>query len=87
MRDWNKVETARDADDEDGQNAEYPEDLIYLRAGTARVSTSWIPIGDTPASMGGLVYLEGSDALGRRMEAEFAAQNANLAPCRAHQRV
>jgi ectoine hydroxylase-related dioxygenase (phytanoyl-CoA dioxygenase family) len=30
--------------------------------------------------MGGLVYLEGSHALGRRMEAEFAAENAALSP-------
>jgi ectoine hydroxylase-related dioxygenase (phytanoyl-CoA dioxygenase family) len=55
-------------------------DLIYLRGGTDRVVTAWIPIGDTPAHMGGLVYLEGSDAVGRRMEAEFAAKNALLSP-------
>jgi ectoine hydroxylase-related dioxygenase (phytanoyl-CoA dioxygenase family) len=55
-------------------------DLTYLRAGTDRVYTSWIPIGDIPVEMGGLVYLEGSDAWGRRMEAEFAAKNADLPP-------
>jgi ectoine hydroxylase-related dioxygenase (phytanoyl-CoA dioxygenase family) len=55
-------------------------DLIYLRGGTASVCTSWIPIGDTPVAMGGLVYLEGSDRLGREMEAEFAAMNAELSP-------
>lgn len=53
-------------------------DLVYLRAGTDRVCSSWIPIGDTPAFMGGLVYLEGSDALGRRLEGEFAKRNAEL---------
>jgi ectoine hydroxylase-related dioxygenase (phytanoyl-CoA dioxygenase family) len=53
-------------------------DLTYLRAGTDRVFTSWIPIGDIPVEMGGLVYLEGSDAWGRKMEAEFSHLNANM---------
>ena len=30
--------------------------------------------------MGGLVYLEGSDARGRQIEAEFTLQNAHLPP-------
>lgn len=55
-------------------------DLTYLRAGTDRVCTSWIPIGDIPVEMGGLVYLEGSDGLGRQLEAEFSAKNAELPP-------
>ena len=55
-------------------------DLTYLRAGTDRVYTSWIPIGDIPVEMGGLVYLEGSDAWGRKTEAEFTVKNANLSP-------
>ena len=55
-------------------------DLIYLRGGTDRVVSSWIPLGDIPLEMGGLVYLEGSDRLGREMEAEFARQNATLSP-------
>jgi ectoine hydroxylase-related dioxygenase (phytanoyl-CoA dioxygenase family) len=55
-------------------------DLIYLRAGTDRICTSWIPIGDIPVEMGGLIYLEGSDALGRKMEAEFSLKNADLPP-------
>lgn len=55
-------------------------DLIYLRAGTDKVCSSWIPLGDTPVEMGGLVYLENSDALGRKMEAEFSANNGNLTP-------
>ncbi|MCS7222224.1 MAG: phytanoyl-CoA dioxygenase family protein [Anaerolineae bacterium] len=55
-------------------------DLTYLRAGTERVYTSWIPIGDIPVEMGGLLYLEGSDAWGRQMEAEFSARNADLPP-------
>lgn len=55
-------------------------DLIYLRAGTDRLCTSWIPIGDTPVAMGGLVYLEGSDAWGREAEREFSAKNMELPP-------
>ncbi len=55
-------------------------DLIYLRGGTASVCTSWIPIGDVPVEMGGLVYLEGSDHIGRTMEAEFARRNTALSP-------
>ncbi|WP_338692734.1 phytanoyl-CoA dioxygenase family protein [Streptomyces sp. Q6] len=35
-------------------------DLVYLREGTDRVLSSWIPLGDCPAARGGLVYLEGS---------------------------
>ena len=55
-------------------------DLIYLRGGTDRVVSSWIPLGDIPLEMGGLIYLEGSDRLGREMEAEFSRQNAELSP-------
>ena len=55
-------------------------DLIYLRGGTSRVCTSWIPIGDTPVEMGGLIYLENSDRVGRQMEAEFAEKNGELSP-------
>lgn len=55
-------------------------DLTYLRAGTDRLCTSWIPIGDIPVEMGGLIYLEGSDGWGRRLEAEFSARNADLPP-------
>ena len=55
-------------------------DLIYLRAGTDKLSTSWIPLGDIPVEMGGLIYLERSDKLGRQLEAEFSAKNAALPP-------
>jgi ectoine hydroxylase-related dioxygenase (phytanoyl-CoA dioxygenase family) len=55
-------------------------DLVYLRGGTDRVVTAWIPIGDVPAEMGGLVYLEGSHAIGTRMEEEFRIANAALSP-------
>lgn len=55
-------------------------DLIYLRAGTDKLCTSWVPLGDIPVEMGGLIYLEHSDALGRQMEAEFSLKNAHLSP-------
>ena len=55
-------------------------DLIYLRGGADSVVSSWIPLGDIPLEMGGLVYLEGSDQVGRELEAEFTRQNATLPP-------
>jgi ectoine hydroxylase-related dioxygenase (phytanoyl-CoA dioxygenase family) len=55
-------------------------DLVYLRGGTTRIVTAWIPIGDIPIDMGGLVYLEGSHTIGRRMEKEFEAAGASLTP-------
>jgi hypothetical protein len=35
-------------------------DLVYLREGSDRVLSMWIPLGDCPIEMGGLTYLEGS---------------------------
>lgn len=35
-------------------------DLVYLREGTDRVLSIWIPLGDCPIELGGLCYLEGS---------------------------
>lgn len=35
-------------------------DLVYLREGSDRVLSMWIPLGDCPVTLGGLVYLEGS---------------------------
>jgi Phytanoyl-CoA dioxygenase (PhyH) len=35
-------------------------DLVYLREGTERVLSTWIPLGDCPVQRGGLTYLEGS---------------------------
>ena len=62
-------------------------DLVYLRGGTSRVVTAWIPIGDIPVEMGGLTYLEGSHRIGREMEAEFEKANAEPWPGRADQRL
>jgi ectoine hydroxylase-related dioxygenase (phytanoyl-CoA dioxygenase family) len=53
-------------------------DLVYLRGGTDRLVTAWIPIGDVPVEMGGVVYLEGSHAVARRMEADFRAKSGDL---------
>ena len=35
-------------------------DLVYLREGSDRVLSMWIPLGDCPVSRGGLAYLENS---------------------------
>jgi len=53
-------------------------DLIYLRGGTSRIVTAWIPIGDVPVAMGGLVYLQGSHTTGAEMEAEFTRNAMEL---------
>ncbi|GAA1657569.1 phytanoyl-CoA dioxygenase family protein [Kribbella alba] len=45
-------------------------DLVYLREGTDRVLSAWIPLGDCPVELGGLVYLEGSHHRVLREEAE-----------------
>lgn len=55
-------------------------DLVYLRGGTSRIVTAWIPIGDVPVDMGGLVYLEGSHRIGAEMEKEFAVKGAAFTP-------
>ncbi|MCU0650078.1 MAG: phytanoyl-CoA dioxygenase family protein [Gemmatimonadaceae bacterium] len=55
-------------------------DLIYLRGGTERLCTSWIPIGDIPVEMGGLIYLERSHRWGRLAEEEFRRAAAALPP-------
>lgn len=45
-------------------------DLVYLREGTDRVLSMWIPLGDCPTSLGGLTYLEGSHQQVMAEEAE-----------------
>jgi ectoine hydroxylase-related dioxygenase (phytanoyl-CoA dioxygenase family) len=45
-------------------------DLVYLRQGTDRVLSSWIPLGACPVDRGGLIYLEGSHRRVLREEAE-----------------
>lgn len=53
-------------------------DLVYLRGGTDRICTSWIPLGDTPIDMGGLIYLEGSDPWARQQERVFNETHSHL---------
>lgn len=35
-------------------------DLVYMSRGTQRVYTTWVPLGEVPLAMGGLLILEGS---------------------------
>ncbi len=45
-------------------------DLVYIREGTDRLLSVWIPIGDCPVERGGLVYLAHSHHWVRRDETE-----------------
>ncbi|MDP6040022.1 MAG: phytanoyl-CoA dioxygenase family protein, partial [Candidatus Latescibacteria bacterium] len=38
-------------------------DIVYMGRGTTNLYTSWIPYGDVPYEMGGLILLEGSHKL------------------------
>ncbi|MBZ2198966.1 phytanoyl-CoA dioxygenase family protein [Occultella gossypii] len=49
-------------------------DLVYLRDGTDRVLSMWIPLGDCPTTLGGLTYLEGSHRAVLAEEAEGRLQ-------------
>jgi len=59
-------------------------DLVYLREGSERVLSMWIPLGDCPAEQGGLAYLEGShhwalaDERGRDEKRPAASITADL---------
>lgn len=44
-------------------------DLVYMGRGTHQLYTAWVPLGDVPLAMGGLLLLEGS----HRKAAELAA--------------
>jgi ectoine hydroxylase-related dioxygenase (phytanoyl-CoA dioxygenase family) len=55
-------------------------DQIYLRDGTDQFCSSWLPIGDVPVEMGGLLYLEGSHSLGQQLEAQRMARMAGRSP-------
>lgn len=55
-------------------------DQMYLRGGPPTSLTAWVPIGPVSLEGGGLMYLQGSTALGRRTEADFAANAGNLTP-------
>lgn len=47
-------------------------DLVYLREGTDRVLTAWIPLGDCKVEDGGLIYLEGSHKIIRELDKQAA---------------
>lgn len=53
-------------------------DKYFLRGGEAEFLTAWVPIGDCPATGGGLMYLEGSSQLGEELEAEFTRRAETL---------
>ena len=42
-------------------------DLVYMGRGTHDICTAWIPYGDTPIELGGLMILEGSHRQGERL--------------------
>ena len=56
-------------------------DLLYLRGGTDRVLSLWVPLGDVPPARGGLCYLEASHR--PVLAEEAAAAAANIRPARA----
>lgn len=47
-------------------------DLVYLREGTDRLLSAWIPLGDIPIERGPLIYLEGThiDYIGAEQRGE-----------------
>lgn len=59
-------------------------DLVYLREGSERVLSMWIPLGDCPVEMGGLAYLERShhwamaDERDRGIQRPAASMTADL---------
>ncbi|PFH60769.1 hypothetical protein XA68_10383 [Ophiocordyceps unilateralis] len=46
-------------------------DQSFMRHGEPTAVTAWVPMGDIRLEGGGLIYLEGGDALGQHMEADF----------------
>lgn len=53
-------------------------DQYFLRGGSSEFLTAWVPIGDCAPTGGGLMYLENSNQLGEKMEAEFVGKAALL---------
>ncbi|KAH6891466.1 hypothetical protein B0T10DRAFT_560707 [Thelonectria olida] len=47
-------------------------DQSFMRHGEPTALTAWVPMGDVRIQGGGLIYLQGGDALGQEMEEEFA---------------
>ena len=55
-------------------------DQYFLRAGQAEFLTAWVPVGDCAPTGGGLMYLENSNQLGKKMEADFLRLAEHLSP-------
>ena len=53
-------------------------DQLFLRGGEAEFLTAWVPIGDCAPTGGGLMYLENSGELGRKIEENFARKAEDL---------
>jgi phytanoyl-CoA hydroxylase len=47
-------------------------DQSFMRYGEPTAVTAWVPMGDIKLDGGGLIYLEGSEALGAEIENDFA---------------
>lgn len=46
-------------------------DQLFMRYGEPTSVTAWVPMGDIRVEGGGLIYLEGSETIGQKMEEEF----------------
>ncbi|KAJ5640720.1 Phytanoyl-CoA dioxygenase [Penicillium herquei] len=53
-------------------------DKLFLRKGEAEFLTAWVPIGDTKATGGGLMYLSDSVSVGREIEEDFTQKAKEL---------
>ena len=63
-----------------GQSTGVHYDKLFLRGGDAFFLTAWVPIGDTKATGGGLMYLEDSTGLGKAIEEDFYARAKDFTP-------
>lgn len=52
-------------------------DIVYMGRGTKNLYTSWIPYGDVPYDMGGLILLEGSHKLAE-LKATYGSTDVDL---------
>ena len=55
-----------------GQGSAIHCDLVYMGRGTPKVYTMWVPFGDVPLEMGGLLMLEGSHKKSAELQAYLA---------------
>ncbi|KJZ72709.1 hypothetical protein HIM_07901 [Hirsutella minnesotensis 3608] len=49
-------------------------DQTFMRYGEPTAVTAWVPMGDIRIEGGGLIYLEGGEALGQEIEEDFTAK-------------